>query len=87
MGRRAVFCEIFAGCGRLSKTARQEGFAILAVDGPRNSHRVECPILTLDLADAAAQQVLIGMLQGVRPQFIHAALPCGTGSRARERPI
>ena len=84
---RALFCEVFAGCGRLSRAAKQSGFAILPVDGPRNEHKVECPVLTLDLVRTEEQQCLLDTLRQLKPQAIHVALPCGTGSRARERPV
>ena len=84
---RALFCEVFAGCGRLSRAAKQSGFAILPVDGPRNEHKAECPILTLDLVKHEEQQCLLDTLRQLKPQAIHVALPCGTGSRARERPV
>ena len=85
--KRALFCEVFAGCGRLSRAAKQSGFAVLPVDGPRNEHKVECPVLTLDLVRAEEQQCLLDTLRQLKPQAIHVALPCGTGSRARERPV
>ena len=81
---RALFCEVFAGCERLSRAAKQSGFAILPVDRPRNEHKGECPILTLDLEE---QQCFLDTLRQLKPQAIHVALPCGTGSRARERPV
>ena len=56
---RLNFCEIFAGCGRLSRAAKKLGFATLPVDGPRNEHKPECKILTLDLMDAMCQQMLL----------------------------
>ena len=85
--KRALFCEVFAGCGRLSRAAKQSGFAVLPVDGPRNEHKVECPVLTLDLVRTEEQQCLLDTLRQLKPQAIHVALPCGTGSRARERPV
>ena len=77
---RPIFSEIFAGCGRLSRAAKQLGFATLPVDGPRNEHKPECQILTLDLVDTTCQQMLLENLRILQPQAIHVALPCGTGS-------
>ena len=85
--KRALFCEVFAGCGRLSRTAKQMGFSILPVDGPRNEHKPECPILVLDLTQESEQSCLLDTVRQLKPQAIHVALPCGTGSRARERPV
>ena len=85
--RRPIFCEIFAGCGRLSRAAKQYGFATLPIDGPRNEHKPECQILTLDLVDGQAQSLLLETIRTLRPEVVHVALPCGTGSRAREKPV
>ena len=84
---QAIFVEVFAGCARLSRCAQKQGFAVIPVDGPRNVHKPECKILTLDLTDRHAQECLVETLTSLRPQAIHVALPCGTGSRAREKPI
>ena len=84
---QAIFVEIFAGCARLSRCAQQQGFSVIPVDGPRNTHKPECKILTMDLTDQHAQDSLMDTLNAVKPQCIHVALPCGTGSRAREKPI
>ena len=85
--KRAIFCEVFAACGRLSRFAQSAGFAILAVDGPYNKHVPECPILNLDLLEEPMQDCLLQVLQNIQPACIHVALPCSTGSRAREKPL
>ncbi|CAK9104190.1 unnamed protein product [Durusdinium trenchii] len=84
---RAIFCEVFAGCGRLSRFAQLAGFATLAIDGPRNQHLPESPILNLDLVEKPMQDCLLRVVSDIKPAFIHVAIPCGTGSRAREKPI
>ena len=57
------------------------------MDGPRNVHKTEAATLTLDLCERDPQQCLLSIIRELRPESIHIALPCGTGSRARERPI
>ena len=84
---RAVFVEVFAGCARLSRCAQLQGFAVLPIDGPRNIHTPETQLLTLDLTDPDTQQCLLLTLEAIKPQAMHIALPSGTGSRARERPV
>ena len=81
--RRRIFCEVFAGAG--ASAVQPNG---LPVDGPRNEHKPECQIRTLDLVDTHAQQLLLDSLRRTLPrQAMHVALPCGTGSGAREKPV
>ncbi|CAE7502613.1 unnamed protein product [Symbiodinium natans] len=82
-----LFVELFAGCARLSKFCHAAGFRVLPVDSPWNPHRPEHPVLVLDLTEEACQQQLLARLLQEPPFAVHIALPCGTGSRARERPI
>ena len=87
LGRRAVFIEVFAGCARLSRFAQRAGFVVLPVDRPRNVHKPEASLLTLDLCEADPQNCLLSIIHQIRPAAIHVVLPCGTGSRARQKPI
>ena len=82
-----TFVELFCGCARLSHVASQQGFNILPIDGPRNEHKPETKIMTIDLTDPAGQEVCLKQITDLKPQMVHVALPCGTGSRAREKPI
>ncbi|CAE7805718.1 unnamed protein product [Symbiodinium sp. CCMP2592] len=82
-----LFVEIFAGCARLSKHCQALGFDVLAIDSPWNRHVPEHPLLVLDLTETTCQKQLLDRLLLHPPFAIHIALPCGTGSRARERPI
>ena len=82
-----IFVELFAGCARLSRHCHSAGFEVLAVDFPWNHHKPEHPLLVLDLTETMCQQQLLDRLLLNPPFAVHIALPCGTGSRARERPI
>ena len=84
---RAVFFEIFAGCGQLSLSMKSKGFQVVPVDYHHNKHRSRLEQLSLDLTTDSGQTCLLSLLQELKPSAIHVALPCGTGSRARERPI
>ena len=44
-------------------------------------------MLSNDLRESDQQDCLLSFLRELKPSLIHIALPCGTGSRARERPI
>ena len=81
------FWEIFAGCGKLSSCLQSEGFTILPVDHDDMEHTPLVPIFFADLRETAAQNQLFERLKKRPPVGIHFAMPCGTGSRAREQPI
>jgi len=80
-----LFIEIFAGRGSLSKAAFQTGFSILSVDHDSSSSVV--PIVQLDLTSPSGEAILWDMLGSEQLLGVHLGLPCGTASRARERPI
>ena len=84
---RAVFFEIFAGCGQLSLSMKSKGFLVVPVDYHFNKHDIRVEQMSLDLTTDEGQSCLMGLLKQLQPAVIHVALPCGTGSRARERPI
>ena len=63
----------------------QSGFEVISVD-----HKVGhpfAPIVSLDLTTDTGRQILSRLLQHPRLFAIHMGLPCGTASRAREKPI
>ncbi|CAE7311794.1 gpt [Symbiodinium sp. CCMP2592] len=82
-----LFVEVFAGCARLSSTFAAAGFQVLAVDGPRNKHSPLHQVWTLDLTIRHCQDALVKRLLCSPVFLVHIALPCGTGSRARERAL
>ena len=85
--RQAVFYEIFAGCAKLSQQMNLVGFESIPVDSSHNKHVPLVPVFILDLTDQQAQSCLKQHISATRPLGIHLALPCGTGSRAREKPL
>lgn len=66
---------------------QSQNFEVLPVDHDGCEHQPLTPLLFADLRDAHAQQMLFQRLTTHTPCCIHIAMPCGTGSRARERPI
>ena len=85
--RQAVFYEIFAGCAKLSQQMNLVGFESIPVDSSHNKHVPLVPVFILDLTDQQAQSCLKQHINATHPLGIHLALPCGTGSRAREKPL
>ena len=81
------FWEIFAGCAKLSSCLQTEGFTVFPVDHDEMDHVPLVPVFFADLREPAAQKQLIERIHTMPPIGIHLAMPCGTGSRAREQPI
>ena len=79
--------EFFAGSAGLSFEARRAGFNVIAVDHDRNRHRPKVAQVSLYLTSNDSQGIALEMLKQVRPLAVHLGLPCGTCSRAREKPL
>ena len=56
-------------------------------DSSKNKHKPRCQVFLLDLNLEPARRNLVQLLKDQSVAAVHVALPCGTGSRARERPI
>ena len=56
--RQMVFIELCAGSAVLSATAQRHGYRVLPVDCKRNRHKPRCRIVSLDLSEAHAWEVL-----------------------------
>ena len=79
--------EVFAGSAKLSSAAKQRGFKTMAVDHGGNKHETHHEISLYDLTSPPAQAQLFENLTEDIPGAIHMAPPCGTSSRAREKPL
>ena len=77
--------EICCGQASLSRCLINAGFSVLAVD--HVLHDPQVPVILLDLTQATNQDILIDLLNSRPPNYIHLGMPCGTASRARERPV
>ena len=60
---------------------------MVPVDYQFNKRDIRVERMSLDLTTDEGQSCLMKLLTELKPAAIHVALPCGTGSRARERPI
>ena len=67
--------------------AKQRGFRTMAVDHGGNKHTTHHEISLYDLTSPVAQTQLVESLTEDIPAAMHLAPPCGTSSRAREKPI
>lgn len=65
-----------------------KGFKSTAVDQKSNRHKEKYPTVCLDLANDEAVKYLLALLKQPGLVFyVHAAPPCGTASRAREKKL
>ena len=80
--------EIFAGSARLSKAALEQGFASIAVDH-KSDRASGIAIQHYDLTDPSHLDSLVIFIQENKDDIamVWMAPPCGTASKARERPL
>ena len=86
-GRQMVFIELCAGSAVLSAVAQRHGYRVLPVDCKRNRHKPRCRIVSLDLAEDHAWEVLEYIVSTCDVAAVHLAPPCGTCSKARGIPM
>ena len=79
--------EICAGSAVLSAEAQRRGFQVFPIDHSHNRFRAAAAILVIDIASPDSRQLLPQLFEAVKPQWCHMGLPCGTCSRAREKPV
>ena len=79
--------EAFCGSAGLSRALRACGFAVYPVDFDKNRHASKVHVIDLDLTVQPCVDVFKQMLSDLQPSYIHMGLPCGTCSRAREKPL
>ena len=84
---RPVFIELCSGCARLSFFCRAAGCHSVPIDHTRNTHKNLMPTIILDLSIQAQSQIVVDLLRSGNVALLHAGVPCGTCSRAREIPL
>ena len=85
---QAIFTvELCCGSAGLTASLTTAGFTGIAVDHESNRHQPAVQVTKLDLSKTASWEVLDHMLQVQPIIYVHAAPPCGTASRARERKV
>ena len=78
--------ELFAGSANLSYQLRRRHFQTFPIDHTRTrSPRVK--LVLLDITKPSQVQVLFHMITTLNVAYFHAAPPCGTSSKAREKPL
>ena len=81
-----MFIEICAGSAILASCFREVGWDIIAIDNKRNRFHPLARICVLDLSLDTSWEYLRWVCKQFPVKWVHAAPPCGTSSRARERP-
>ena len=78
--------ELFAGSCKLSKCLKLHGFSAVGIDHKKCKNRVG-PRIVLDLSKPNSVDYLKGKIDQGGVFFIPMAPPCGTASRARDKPV
>ena len=86
-GKQFVFIELCAGSAVLSAAAQKHGYRVMSVDCKRNRHKPRCKIVSWDLSEDHAWDVLRYIVQTCDVAAVHFAPPCGTCSKARGIPM
>ncbi len=79
--------ENFAGTANLSWHFAQQGGKVCPVDWERNRHSPRIPTQKFNLLLDSDRHSLRNHLDSFKPTFMFLATPCGTFSRAREKPL
>ena len=82
--RTLYFLELMAGCARFTSVVLKNGIQGIGVDHSHNRHSKVGPTVNYDLTKVDHQNILWELLEGGQIDIVHAAPPCGTGSKARE---
>ena len=85
--QKAKVVEVFSGSGQYTCKLRISGLDALAVDWKGNRHTTQTETIDLDLTKAEDQEKVRQILFAPTVRYIHFGPPCGTFSRARERPL
>lgn len=83
----AVFVELCCGSAGLAAEMHTLGCDSLGVDFDRNPSKPKSAVLLADLSTEEGQSLVLDILEHSNVQAMHAAPPCGTASRAREKKL
>ena len=71
----------------MSDALRRTGFQVYPIDHSANRYAPKVKVFVMDVSNSDQLALLISMLHHCKPCHIHMGLPCGTCSRAREKPM
>ena len=80
--------ELMCGAAGVSAELRKGGVDAIGVDWVRNAcSKPKAPVMQADCSEPNGQRLTLDLLENGNVEYTHAAPPCGTASRARERPL
>ena len=84
-----LYCfELCCGSANLSWHLQRAGFRTIAVDFDRNpNERPKVKVTHIDLSTQSGHSTIHELQTDLKPYVVHIAPPCGTASKAREKPI
>ena len=71
----------------LSAEAQKVGFQVFPIDHSWNRFKPKAATIVIDLSRESNVPLVESMMQFLKPIWAHWGLPCGTCSRAREKPL
>ena len=89
----AADCQVFlavelcCGTAGLSRALIEAGIPAVGIDHVHNKSKPKAPVVIADLSTIEGQSLALQLFEKHKPYVIHSGPPCGTSSRARERPI
>ena len=85
---RPTFLELCCGSAGLTASANKAGYRGLGIDWIRNKAKsTKAHILNLDLTEPDSQKFVMDMINSKKVHAVHMGPPCGTASRARDKPL
>ena len=82
-----IFIDVFAGSAKLSQAMKNCHLQVLPVDSKYNRHEPAVKCLVLDLTRSDNQEILFDLIRSEPVAGVNMGPPCGTSSRAREKPL
>ena len=79
--------ELCCGSANYSAALRTRHINAIGVDYGRNPQKPRAPTIQADLSTLAGQQIVDRAEADMDADIVHAAPPCGTASKARDRPV
>ena len=83
----ATTCELCCGSAGWSAAMIRHGIDALGIDYDRNPQKPKAPIVLANLATKEGQDQYRKLDSELKFDILHAAPPCGTASRAREKAL
>ena len=80
-----LFVELFCGTANLSSAVSTTGLSTYSIDHVVKSSKVS--VTKLDISEQEGQRVLFECIHSANLASLHAGPPCGTSSKAREKPL